>query len=451
LSWEYWNGQDWSKFSVDDGTENFTRSGLIQFLLPTDFQPKTEFEQSARYWIRVQIEGDLPHEPRIQSLALNTTWATQTVTLRNEILGSSDGTENQKLRTTQSPILNGQHLQVREPERPSVEEQNRIKQAEGDDAISLTLDATGRPQEIWVRWHEVSDFYGSQPRDRHYVIDRLTGEIQFGNGINGLIPPAGSGNLRMARYQTGGGVVGNKPAGSIVQLKTTVPYVDKVTNVEAAAGGADAEDLTLLRDRAPRTLRHNNRATTLDDYEDLAMLATPEVARAKCVPLRNLLVDALDEQPTVAGEVSVIIVPRSNDAKPLPSIELINRVQSYLKTYSVATANITVVGALYISVNVTVEIALTSLEKASIVEQAVAQKLARFLHPITGGFDGTGWAFGRTPHNSDFYALIEPIPGVDYIRTLDVPEDQEDQEYRNQVKKTGRFLVYSGNHKITFV
>ena len=40
LSWEYWNGQDWSKFSVDDGTENFTRSGLIQFLLPTDFQPK---------------------------------------------------------------------------------------------------------------------------------------------------------------------------------------------------------------------------------------------------------------------------------------------------------------------------------------------------------------------------------------------------------------------------
>jgi predicted phage baseplate assembly protein len=381
---------------------------------------------------------------------LNTIIASQTITIRNEILGSSDGTENQIFRTTRSPILIGQQLEVREPEMPSAQERERIEKEEGEKAISFTADATGRPQEIWVCWHEVPDFYGSGSRDRHYVLDHLTGEIQFGDGLNGLIPPIGTGNLRLTRYQTGGGTAGNKPAGTIVQLKTTVPYVDKVTNTEAATGGADAETLDSLRDRVPRTIRHNGRAVTLEDYEDLAMLASPAVARTKCIPLLNLLKNPLEapnapgQPPKAPGEVSVIIVPRSTDTKPLPSLELMTRVQNYLEANSLPTVNISVVGPLYISVNVTTEIALTSLEGASAVEQAVEQKLANFLHPLTGGLDGTGWAFGREPYRSDFYALIEAIPGVDHVRSLDVKEI-EDQP---GAKETGRFLVYSGRHKI---
>ncbi|MCM0593898.1 MAG: baseplate J/gp47 family protein [Gloeotrichia echinulata DEX184] len=130
-------------------------------------------------------------------------------------------------------------------------------------------------------------FTGQDSRDRHYVIDRITGEIRFGNSANGLIPPIGIGNLRIRRYQTGGGTVGNRPANTIVQLKTTVPYVDKVTNPEPATGGANAEIIESLIERAPRTVRHGTRAVTFEDFEDLAMLATPEVARAKCVPLSN--------------------------------------------------------------------------------------------------------------------------------------------------------------------
>lgn len=453
LLWEYFNGQTWQSLTVRDETQAFSRLGIVEVLPPANFAQKTEFERD-HYWLRVQwVSGDyqfkpkLQLQPKLQPILLNTTFAAQTVTIRDEILGSSDGTENQKFRTTRSPILKDQQLQVRELEMPSVEEQNRIKQAEGDNAISLILDATGRPQEIWVRWHEVSDFYGSQSRDRHYVLDHLTGEIQFGNGLNGLIPPIGTGNLRMTQYQTGGGTGGNKPVESIVQLKTTIPYIGKVTNYEAASGGANAESLNSLLERAPRTIRHGERAVTLEDYEDLAILATPEVARAKCVPIRNLVDDPLDLKPTVPGDVSIIIVPRSSDIKPLPSMELLNRVQDYLKIYAIPTANIAVVGALYVSVSVTADIALTSLEGASTVERAVSHTLTRFLHPLTGGLDEKGWDFGREPHKSDFYALLEAIPGVDYIRTLDVKETED----LPGTKQTGRFLVYSGKHNISLV
>jgi predicted phage baseplate assembly protein len=265
--------------------------------------------------------------------------------------------------------------------------------------------------------------------------------------LNGLIPPAGVGNIRLARYQIGGGKSGNKPAGAIVQLKTTVPYVDKVTNTEAAAGGADAEAIDSLLQRAPRMIRHGGRAVTMEDYEDLALLASPEVARARCVPLRNLIEDPLGQQPTTRGEISVIIVPRSSEAKPQPSLELLARVQDYLEAYSVPTARVSVVGPLYVRVDVAIEIALVSLEGASAVEQAVRQKLASFLHPLTGGLDGAGWDFGRKPHASDLYALIEAVPGVDHIRSLAIAEIED----QSGVNATRRFLVFSGEHAVRLV
>jgi hypothetical protein len=122
-------------------------------------------------------------------------------------------------------------------------------------------------------------------------------------------------------------------------------------------------------------------------------------------------------------------------------------VQDYLERYSVPTAHVAVVGPLYIRVEVQAEIALAALEGASAVEQAVQQRLASFLHPLTGGLDGAGWDFGRKPHRSDVYALIEAVSGVDHLRSLAITEI-EDQP---GVSATGRFLVFSGTHTITLV
>lgn len=443
LSWQYWNGQAWSKLTVDDGSENFTLSGLIKFLVPADCQTKAEFDLSERYWLRVQWEtGDYLIEPRIINLALNTTFASQTLTIVKEILGSSNGSENQIFQTTRFPVLQNPQLEVREPEKPSELELERLKLPGNSNPITPTPNS----REVWVQWQQVPDFYGSTSRDRHYVLDQLTGKIRFGNGRNGLIPPLGTGNLRIARYQTGGGKAGNKPVDSIVQLKTTVPYIEKVTNLQAAVGGAEAETLESLRDRLPETIRHRDRAVTLEDYEDLAKLASPEVARAKCLPL-HWLGDPPEQAPR-RGTTSIIIVPRSEALKPLPSLELISRVEKFLRARACPTVEILVVGPPYIPVSVNVEIALSSLEGASAVEQAVKATLEQFLHPLTGGLDGNGWDFGREPYKSDFYALLEAVPGVSYIRRLLVDDGRVSQEVE-AIRKTGRFLVYSGTHTIS--
>ncbi|MDF0664877.1 MAG: putative baseplate assembly protein [Nitrospira sp.] len=452
LVWQMKDGQGWQKIGVSDDTQDLTRPGLVEFLPPAGLVPGSAFGVE-RYWLRAQWEsGDYRFLPKIRQVALNTVMASQLISVTSEILGSGNAAENQRFSTAHAPVLAGQRLEVREPEMATAAERATLEREEGADAVSVLLDPTGCPEEIWVRWHEVPDFYGSGPRDRHYVMNHSTGEIRFGNGVNGLAPPTGIGNIRMAWYQTGGGAAGNRPAGTIVQLNRTIPYVDKVTNLDASSGGAEAELPADLLNRAPRAIRHRGRAVTLEDYEDLAVLASPDVARAKCVPLRDLIDDPLDTKPRAPGAVSVVIVPCSSEAKPLPSLELTTRVQSYLERYSVPTATVAVVGPLYVKVNITVEIALVSLDRAGPVEQAAQDRLAAFLHPLVGGQDGNGWAFGRVPSKSDIYATLGTISGLDHVRSLrlELVVDLPDVDLQ-AVTATGRFLVYSGLHRIASI
>ncbi|HEX8070860.1 MAG TPA: putative baseplate assembly protein [Pyrinomonadaceae bacterium] len=458
LAWQYWNGAAWAELPVIDGTDNFTRTGLVESLPPPDFVARAEFGLPPRHWLRaVWAGGNFDVEPRLSRLLLNTTMAVQAITITDETLGSSDASINQRFRAARAPVLAGQQLEVREPEVPAAAERAQLAaefaamakagmsaEAGTTDIVRLVLDAAGRPREIWVRWREVPDFYDSGPRDRHYVLDRQTGELLFGDGLHGLIPPAGAANLRLARYRTGGGRAGNRPAGVITQLKTTVPYVERVVNHEPAAGGADAETTQTLLERAPRAVRHRDRAVTPEDYEDLARLASPAVARAKCVPLYDL---AADPNATTArlGMVSLIVVPGGAEARPQPSQELLNRVRDYLDARRLPTAELVVVGPEYVGVSVEVEIGLVTLAGAGEVEAEINLRLARYLHPLSGGLDGAGWDFGRGPHKSDLYALLESVPGVDHVRRLKVVETEE----RPGAAATGRFLVYSGAHDIT--
>jgi hypothetical protein len=440
IEWQYSTGAletGWASLAVIDDTADFTRSGVLEFLAPPDFAPRSEFG-SRLYWLRAVLKegeyfkkGKYSGEPQVSSLLFNTVMARHATRIENEVLGSSAGSKNQTFRTSLAPVLEGQRLEVRELEMPSPMERDAIKKDVGEDAILTVEDEAGRPLEIWVRWKQVPDFYGSGPRDRHYVLDHLAGEVRFGDGISGMIPPTASGNIRMTSYRTGGGTRGNKPAGAITDLRTAVPYVESVTNHIAASGGAEAETYDALLERMPRMIRHGGRAVTYEDYEDLARLASPETARARCVRIY---------EKKDAGTVSLIVVPRSADPKPVPSLEMKRRVKEFIDERKSPLARLTVDGPEYVDVNVRVEIAPTSLEIANEVKMAVLERLNRFLHPLVGGFEGTGWGFGRKPHKSDLYYLIEAIPGLDHIISLEM-------KIIGTIEPE-RYLIASGTHEV---
>ncbi len=442
LTWEYWSGQNWTTLLVRDQTSNLSMTGTVEFLAPPDLAAHEEFGMSA-WWLRVRWDdGNYDTVPCIGRILLNTTTAAQTVTVRDEILGSSNGAANQAFQSTSAPILAGQRLAVREPEMPSGEELEAILEDEGADAV--LPDGADAPSDTWVTWHEVLDFYASGARSRHYVLDHVTGVVTFGDGLSSMIPPAGRANVRLSLYQTGGGARGNRPAGSIIQLKTTIPYIDAVTNHIEATGGADAESVDFLISRAPTELRHRGRAVTAEDYEDLVGYSSQDIARVRCVPNRDLMAENM---PTAPGCVSLIIVPDTEDPKPQPSVELARRVERFISASCPVTATVRVVGPHYVRVDVQAEIGVASLAGAGTVASKVQDALARFLHPLTGGPDGKGWQFGREPHRSDIYSVIEDIPDVDHVRALTVLTIEDFVGNH----ETGQFLTYSGRHNITIV
>ncbi len=441
LEWQYAcpGNERWKKLHLlSDETKNFTRRGLITFVGPADVEQRPEFDQNL-YWLRVICKSNpLAAMPEVVRVLTNTVWASQARTMLNEILGSGTGEADQILAMTKAPVLEQPQIEVRELEMPNADDLKTIQQEEGADAIQRT-----EAGEIWVRWHEVADFYGSGPHSRHYRCDHLTGQVRFGDGRYGMTPPRGRNSVRATRYRTGGGKQGNQPAQTITQLKTTIPFVNRVTNHEAAEGGADQEPFDGVKERGPKLLRHRDRAVTLADFEDLAYEASPAVARAY----------AISEG---IGNVTLVIVARREAAKPAPTLALCEDVAAYLRQRCAPAAQLLVCAPDWVEVTVTVAVVPTTAQAANTLVATVRSALQRFLHPLTGGLDQQGWTFGRRPYASDLYAQIEALEGVDYVSKLEMTLRTEDDSGKLEMttlskdaELSPRSMIFSGAHIVT--
>src|SRR5262249_3202907 len=152
--------------------------------------------------------------------------------------GGSDATPAQVFALSQFPLLDGEVIEVREREQPPVEEIDDL----GDDAVrteALENNETG----YWVRYRAVDSFFDSRPRSRHYLRNPLNAKITFGDGIKGMLPPAGRNSIVARRYQVGGGTKGNVNSNTLTQLTRAIAYVEKCYNVMPAAGGSNAESI----------------------------------------------------------------------------------------------------------------------------------------------------------------------------------------------------------------
>ncbi|HSN77448.1 MAG TPA: baseplate J/gp47 family protein, partial [Anaerolineae bacterium] len=97
-------------------------------------------------------------------------------------------------------------------------------------------------------------------------------------------------------------------------------------------------------------LREENRAVTCADFERLAREADADVARARCLPRRNL--DSENEAAPSTdkpGHVSVVIVPRSAAVAPEPGAALVQTVFNYLERRRLLTTQLHVVGPRYVA------------------------------------------------------------------------------------------------------
>jgi hypothetical protein len=91
--------------------------------------------------------------------------------------------------------------------------------------------------------------------------------------------------------------------------------------------------------------------------------------------------------------------------------------------------------------------ALPGVNKTSL-QAAVVSALNKFLDPLEGGADGSGWPFGRDVYRSEIMRVIDDVPGVDYVPSLAlIGEDGQPQCGNICLGPT--WLVAAGKHQIT--
>jgi predicted phage baseplate assembly protein len=422
--WEYWAGSQWRALNVlQDATRAFTRSGLVQLRTPVAGAMKQAVVgkvEDPRHWIRARLaESSYERSPALLAVRTNTVSAVQAETVRHEVLGGSNGRPNQLFRLDNAPVLAASLL---------------LEVDEGDDY---------RP------WQQVDDFYRSAADDRHFVLNRTTAEIRFGDGVHGRIPVANPGNpaanVVAREYRVGGGKLGNVVAGKISAMLTSVSGVDanRVGNLKAAHSGREEETLDEARLRAPQSLKNKDRAVTAEDFEALARQAG-NVRRAKALPLYHP--NFPDVQ--VPGVVTVIVVPDSDQPTPLPSEGTLRSVCAYLNERRLLTTELYVIRPRYRQVAVRAEVLAVPTADVAELKHAIQQSLTGYFHPLVGGEDGQGWPFGGDIYFSLVYRRVLEIREVERIQKLEIILDGEPVPGCTDVTLEPGTLLYSTDHEV---
>ena len=166
----------------------------------------------------------------------------QYVSLINDVLGTTDGTQNQKI------IISDNYV---------------------DGSMSLVID--GQPYALYRSFGLMT----STTKGFIVNIDEFKNAfVELGDGINGLLPTTGK--TIFGTYKITEGSPGNVPPNSITSVSSTLTLPSGITlnvnNPDYAIGGTDFEGLDDIKNRAPRSIRTLERGVTYQDYVDLCLM-----------------------------------------------------------------------------------------------------------------------------------------------------------------------------------
>ncbi|MGW0809034.1 putative baseplate assembly protein [Nonomuraea sp. NPDC002799] len=434
-----WDVLDGGRFRpvevVRDETGGLRAGGTVELRVPRTWavgSPPVARPGPALRWLRLQVAHGAftVAPPLVTGLRLNMVAAAAARTIFDEPLEPIQDprrTTRRRMRLSQVPILAGSVV---------IEVDNDLGAdlfgttadpaviAAGDD---LGADPFGTTAGSAARWQEVESLAAYGTDDRVFVVDYATGEVTFGDGVNGAPVPPGFRNVRAVRYRVGGGRAGAVAAGAVNSVVTALPFVTGVNNPFPATGGTDAEpDADVMR-RGVGGLRSRGRAVAPADYGLLAVRAPgASVARAHGVP--GLHPD-FPGKP-IPGVVGVLVVPPIEDSggaagePPVPSAATLSAVSGFL-TREVAPAGVTVATGPVAFRRVAVEARLVldrDQDRAAVLARA-ADAVTGHLDPLRGGRDGGGWPFGGAVRHTPLVRRLLAVDGVLAVSGLSLTVD----------------------------
>lgn len=257
-----------------------------------------------------------------------------------------------------------------------------------------------------VRWNRVEDFHAATSTDRIYRIERNENggvEIIFGGEGKGATPPAGKKNVT-ATYRVGLGTDGNVDGGRVARIKKAAPILQRAVNPLSISGGAAAAGIEDIRSQSTRFIRTFDRAVSVQDHADLALLF-PGIVRSAA----RWSDDAGIE----------LVVATADGVAP----EAIDAMRAFMDARRDTSIRLTVHGPQPVDVSLSLVVTRDPAFLKATVQDAVREALLSDDELTPGLFSFARRGFGEAVPLSAVYRAADRAAGVIAVRVIrfDIP------------------------------
>ncbi len=456
LEWEYYSSAGkWKEFKLFDATGGFSDPGIVTLIIPEDFAPVEIFGKKC-FWLRI-IDADneyvrLKRFPSIRGIYVNSVEVLNEETMEEEVFFVEEKKPGFSIRLSRKNILS---LKVMVNEQgvslsPSSDE---YLDAVRRNNIEIKKDSQGNVSGVWMVWDEVDSFIGPGPNDRHYIVDRVAGEILFGDGKRGMIPHKRYDEAIRVFYTIGGGKSGNLSPGSIDRMADAMRFIGRVYNPASTHGGSNCEDVEAAVRRGANILKHGGRAVTEEDFEALAMEASRSIARVKCVS------NISREGVFSPGQVTVAVLMEEYDNCHSSFLAQRESIESFLRSRAsctLANGRIRVIKPVFLKVSAKLWFKVKTAENIYEIQRRAKEKISGFIDPLKGNFNNCGWNIGELPNRAQIFSYVKSM-GIEgsierLILTVSDAEDAARTEtHIADLKSNPFYMGINGEHEVTII
>lgn len=404
VTFEYSTRKGFKAMKVVDGTENFSGAGTILFMPPADFA-SMEVEGVERWWIRICGGASAAqgyHAP-VRDIRLNAVNIRNQQTQPVEEFYVDTSLPGMEFPLSVDNVLSAEVF-VNELGQLSHSEMRRMLEEQGEN-VQVDYDYLGEISEFFVRWKEVDSFDTSRGDDRHYIIDRMTNTLRFGDGLHVRIPQAQQDVAIRVRVTSCDGAKGNLPAFSVNSFYGNVMYVQSVSNPAATYAGSDLENLDGAMRRGADLLSGRGRLISELDFIRAVRAFSPVVEKVKCVAGRDLDGFPAPGRITVAvmtGDYGEKSYAFQNIREPLRQ-KLLERCEATLQD-----EDLVVTEPMYVEISAAVWVKADHAAGTLDIQDMVLATIREYLEPLARP-GCRGWEIGELPTEGQLRMLLQTL------------------------------------------
>lgn len=446
---EYLARDGFKQIQIEDGTHNLSQNGVLRFLPPEDIV-KSTLEGREGYWIRIVAAKQSNHEvipPIIEQFKINAVEVLNVDSQAEQVFYLDEITPNMSFPIEGNNILDID-LWVNERNVLTAEQMEELMRT-NPDRVKADVDILGAIQNFFVKWDEVDSLEFSTKEDRHYILNRVTRRVYFGDGLYTKTPTYMDGPAFVVFVRSCDGERGNVGEGAIDQSIEYLEFVGNITNPIPASGGNNIESFQNALKHGANLLSNSGRLVSAADYiRDISAMSN-NIEHVS-------VVSGVDQYLRKSeNRLNIIVLMKDFEKNSLTFQRLAPSIKRYVVENSeltIAEDDIYVVEPLKVKVTVDAWIRRDLTEDSFVVMEEMKRVLKEYLNPISSE-SHMGWNIGVLPRRKQIFMKLNSVSGANRVERMEVVAEYTDEKGTHvvtleELPNNMFFVVVSGDHKI---